>query len=218
MIKVVLIGSGNLASHLIRALIESPKADCVQRISRNHTNKSYFDPSIPVISELSDLVDADIYVLAVNDDSIAKLSKNLKHLRGLVVHTSGTVAMSALDPSLRRGVLYPAQSFSLEKKIDFKKVPLVLETENENDYKLLSDLASELSDIIYKLDSEGRQKLHVAAVFANNFSNYMFSCAEELCKEAGISFDILKPMILETAIKVQDLSPIESQTGPAKRN
>lgn len=218
MIKVVLIGSGNLASHLSRAMILSPNVDLVQRLSRNNTNSSYFDPSIPVISELPDLTDADIYVLAVNDDSIKKLSKGLTHIQGLVVHTSGSVAMEALHPDLRRGVLYPAQSFSLDKKIDFKKVPLALETAKKDDYNLLSALATELSDRIYELDSEGREKLHVAAVFANNFSNYMFYCAEELCKEAGISFDILKPMILETGTKVQDLSPGESQTGPARRN
>ncbi|WKK67255.1 Rossmann-like and DUF2520 domain-containing protein [Lutimonas zeaxanthinifaciens] len=218
MIKVVLIGSGNLASHLSRALILAPNIDFVQRLSRNNSNSPYFDPSVPVIRELSELTDADIYILAVNDDSIENLSKQLKHLQGLVVHTSGSVAMRILDPQLRRGVLYPAQSFSLEKKIDFKKVPLVLETENEHDYKLLSDLASELSDRIYKLDSAGREKLHVAAVFANNFSNYMFYCAEELCIEAGISFDILKPMIMETGMKVQELSPGKSQTGPAIRN
>lgn len=218
MIKVVLIGSGNLASHLSRALILSPNVDFLQRLSRNNTNSRYFDPSIPVINANSDLADADIYILAVNDDAIANLSKDVKHLQGLVVHTSGSVAMTELDPDLKRGVLYPAQSFSLDKENDFKKVPLALETENKEDYKLLAALATELSDSIYELDSDGREKLHIAAVFANNFSNYMFYCAEELCQQAGISFDILKPMILETGSKIQQLSPGNAQTGPARRN
>ena len=218
MIKVILIGSGNLAAHLSRALILAPSVDFVQRLSRNSTNSHYFDPSIPVIHDFSALADADIYILAVKDDAISNLSKDLNYLQGLVIHTSGSVAMTALDPNLRRGVLYPAQSFSLDKEIDFKKVPLALETDSEKDYKLLFSLASEMSDNTHKLDSEGRQKLHIAAVFANNFSNYMFYCAEELCEQAGISFDILKPMILETGLKVQDLSPHEAQTGPARRN
>lgn len=218
MIKVVLIGSGNLASHLSHALIDAPNVELIQRLSKNNTNSRYFDSAVPVINEFSALSKADIYILAVNDDAIADVSKNLNHVQGLVLHTSGSVAMNTLDPNLRRGVLYPAQSFSLDKQIDFKKVPLAIETENIEDHKLLTSLASELSDRIYELDSEGREKLHVAAVFANNFSNYMFYCAEELCHQAGISFDILKPMIMETAIKVQDLSPSESQTGPARRN
>lgn len=218
MIKVVLLGSGNVAYHLALALKSAEQVELIQRYSRHGNNDAFFDASLPCSSDLKDLKKADIYILAVKDDSIGSLSEKLKHLNGLVVHTSGSMDMKILCPGLKRGVLYPVQTFTIQQKIDFKKVPLAIEAETREDLKLLHSLAAALSEKVFELDSSAREMLHVAAVFANNFSNYMFACADALCKEFKLPFDILRPMILETGKKVQDMDPYKAQTGPARRN
>ena len=139
-------------------------------------------------------------------------------LNGLVVHTSGSVAMTALNDKLRRGVLYPVQTFSKGKAMDFKSVPLALETENENDYELLFKLAASISDQVIQVNSNQREKLHLSAVFANNFSNYMFLTAKDICDQNDLPFETLKPLILETAQKLMNTDPKVAQTGPARRN
>lgn len=218
MIKVVLLGSGNVAYHLALGLKKATGFSVIQRYARNSTNDYSFNSSIPVARNLKDLAKADIYIIAVKDDAIASLSDKMSGIDGLVVHTSGSIGLSELNDNLRRGVLYPAQSLTINLKIDLKKVPLVIEAGSNDDLTLLNQLASSLSKNVYQLNSIQREKLHIAAVFANNFSNYMFICAENLCNEANIPFEILKPLILETGQKVQDLNPSQAQTGPARRN
>jgi len=218
MIKVVLLGSGNVAYHLALALKSAPNIELVQRYSRNDSSNAYFDADIPFTDDLRNLERADIYVIAIKDDAIEDVSGKLSDVGGLVVHTSGSIPVDLLHPGLRRGVLYPVQTLSLLQKIDFREVPLAIEVENPADESLLLELSSSLSNHVYKLSSAEREKLHVSAVFANNFSNFMFICAASFCAENNIPFDILKPMILETGKKVQYLNPIEAQTGPARRN
>lgn len=218
MINVVLIGSGNVAYHLALALKSAENVELIQRYSRNGTNTNYFDSSIPHISQLNLLALADIYIIAIKDEAIAEISPKLKHLKGLVVHTSGAVSVEALSSNINRGVLYPVQSLSIKQEIEFNQVPLVIESENDLNLQLLHDLASKLSNHVFELDSTAREKLHISAVFANNFSNFMFSCAADLCKKFEIPFEVLKPLILETGKKIQYMTPLEAQTGPAKRN
>ena len=218
MIKVVLLGSGNVAYHLALALKSADHVELIQRYSRNGNNNSYFEPTLPCTNQLKDLKKADIYIIAINDDSISSFSKKLASLDGLVVHTSGSIGMNELDQNLKRGVFYPVQTFTINQKIDFKKVPLIIEADSKEDLQLLYHLATALSDQVFELNSSEREKLHVSAVFANNFSNYMFACADTICQEFNLPFDILKPIILETAKKIQDISPKEAQTGPARRN
>lgn len=218
MIKVVLLGSGNVAYHLALALTSAENIDLIQRYSRNGNNDSFFDPSIPSTGNLQDLKEADIYILAVKDMAISGLSKKLQHLNGLFVHTSGSVALNEIHSNLKKGVLYPVQTFTINQKVDFQKVPLVIEADTNEDYLLLQTLANGLSEKVYQLNSLEREKLHVAAVFANNFSNYMFTCAEAICSEFELPFDLLRPIILETGKKIQTISPMQSQTGPARRN
>ncbi len=218
MIKVVLLGSGNVAYHLALALKSAEQVELIQRYSRNGNNDAFFDASLPCSNNLQDIKKADIYILAIKDESIGSLSEKLQHLNGLVVHTSGSIGMKTLHAGLKRGVLYPVQTFSINKKIDFKKVPLVIEAASKDDFQLLHTLATSLSEQVFELDSSEREKLHVSAVFANNFSNYMFACADALCKEFKLPFDILRPIILETGKKIQTMDPLEAQTGPARRN
>ena len=218
MIKVVLLGSGNVAYHLALALKSAEHVELIQRYSRNGNNDAIFDTSLACTNNIQELKKADIYIIAVKDDAIASLSEKLPLLDGLVVHTSGSIGMKALHVGLKKGVLYPVQTFSIHQKIDFKKVPMVIEAETNDDLQLLQMLANALSEKVFELNSAEREKLHVAAVFANNFSNYMFACADTLCDEFKLPFDILRPMILETGLKIQAMDPLEAQTGPARRN
>jgi predicted short-subunit dehydrogenase-like oxidoreductase (DUF2520 family) len=218
MIKVVLLGAGNVAIHLATALIEARNVELKQRFSRSNKNNGFFDPVIPFTDDLQNLEKADIYIIAINDDAIGGFSDQLSHLKGLVLHTSGSVPIDAIHKNLRKGVLYPVQTFSKERAIDFKKVPLAIETSDPGDFNLLKELAMKLSDHVHQVSSQRRERLHMTAVFANNFSNYMYLMAKEICHEHHLSFDILKPLIMETAQKIIDLDPYAAQTGPAKRN
>ncbi len=218
MIKVVLLGSGNVAYHLALALKSAENVELIQRYSRNGKNDVFFDTFLPATNNLEHLKTADVYIIAVKDDAIGSLSENLSHLNGLVLHTSGSMPIDAIHSSLKRGVLYPVQTFTINQKIDFKKVPLVIEATTTEDLKLLDTLATSLSERVFELNSSKREKLHVAAVFANNFSNYMFTCTDELCKEFKLPFDALRPIILETGKKIQAMDPLQAQTGPARRN
>ena len=218
MIKVVLLGSGNVAYHLAMAMKSANNVELVQRYSRKNANAAFFDSSIPHTSDLKQLKSADVYILAVRDEAIAKVYKLLDHVKGLMVHTSGAMGLDILAPRSRRGVLYPVQSLSIDQKIDLKEVPFAIEANSTEDLKLLQNVASVLSHQVFELDSIKREKLHVSAVFANNFSNFMFTCAEDLCKEHQIPFEILRPLIMETGKKVQYLKPFDAQTGPARRH
>lgn len=217
MINVVLIGSGNVALHLCKAFEKTTKINIIQRFSRRLSNNAYFPVHIPVTNDISTLKKADVYFIAISDQAIAKLSKQLTFKSGLVVHTSGSMPLHTLECNANKGVFYPLQTFSLHKEIDFKNIPLALETEHKADYKLLEHIAKQISNYTYAVNSEQRNKLHIAAVFANNFSNHMYYLASKICKDHHIDFEILHPLIIESANKISQIPPFEAQTGPAKR-
>ncbi|QBN18001.1 Rossmann-like and DUF2520 domain-containing protein [Flavobacterium nackdongense] len=218
MIKIVLIGSGNVAHHLIAAFAKSKKASIIQVFARQkETITAPFD-SNKVTDNLADLARADVYIIAVSDDAIAKVSAQLPFENRLVVHTSGTVSLDALDPKNRKGIFYPLQTFSKNKAVDFSQIPICIESEIQTDYEILEKLAKNVSDKVYKINSIQRKSLHISAVFVNNFVNHLYQKGQEICIENDLPFAILKPLILETANKVMSLSPEEAQTGPAKRN
>lgn len=218
MIRVVLIGAGNIAFHLAKAFGNSNGVDLIQRYSRDNKNDSYFNRNIPKTNSINNLQKADIYIIAINDDAISTLSKQLTFTDGLVVHTSGSKPLNSLKCRANKGIFYPLQTFSKEKELSYNQIPICIETENTNDTSLLRSLAKSISENVYKIDLHQREKLHIAAVFVNNFSNHMFKLANDICVENNISFDILKPLIFETTEKLNDLSPYKAQTGPAKRN
>src|SRR5690606_37608456 len=159
----------------------------------------------------------DITLISVTDNAIEQVSGAIPYNDSLVVHTSGTTALEVLNDKNRKGVFYPLQTFSKNKEIDFKEVPLCLEAENEVYLNELKNLAKQLSDNVFEISSEQRKSLHVAAVFVSNFTNHLYSIGNEICNENNISFNILKPLIKETADKINYLSPKEAQTGPAVR-
>lgn len=218
MIKVVIIGSGNVAQHLIQSFVSSKGIDLVQVFSRQKQVLSHLMNADKITSNLSDLVMADLYILAISDDAIASASSELPFENRLVVHTAGSVSMDLLDKKNRRGVFYPLQTFSKNRVIDFKEITICLETEYQSDFKMLEITAHNLSDKVQKVSEVQRKSLHVSAVFVNNFVNHLYQIGHEICLENNLSFDILKPLILETANKMMTLSPKEAQTGPAIRN
>ena len=218
MIKVVLIGSGNVAQHLIKAFAKSTTIDVTQVFSRQKEAVTSLLDSNKITDNFNDLAEADLYIIAVSDDAIATVSSQLPFENRLVVHTSGSVSLDALDKKNRKGSFYPLQTFSKKAEVDFSQIPIFLESENESDFELLKNVAEIVSNKIYKINSEQRKALHVSAVFVNNFVNHLYQIGNEICIENKVPFEVLKPLILETANKVMTLSPKEAQTGPAIRN
>lgn len=200
MISVAIIGRGNVGSHLYRAFNQVDRIDVTQVDSRN----------------LKDIPNVDLIIIAVSDDAIAQVSSQLTN--SLVVHTSGGASILTLKNKGRKGVFYPLQTFSKDKTVDFSTIPLCLEAENEEDLKLLKELALTISTHIYHINSEQRKSIHASAVFVNNFVNHMYTMAYDICSAHQVPFEILQPLIQETASKIQHLPPSEAQTGPAIRN
>ena len=218
MIKVSIIGSGNVAQHLIQAFQLNSQIELVQVVARDIKKVAHLLDSNRITSDYTQLQEADLYIIAVSDDAIAEVSSALPFKNRLIAHTSGTVALDSLNSNNRPAVFYPLQTFSKDKPIDFKSVPVCLEAENETDVQILKQLAHSISNAVYEINSEQRKALHVAAVFVNNFVNYLYQMGNEICDANAIPFEILKPLIQETANKIATLSPKNAQTGPAKRN
>ena len=218
MITVTILGSGNVATHLLKAFSKSNNVTVNQLYNRNLKSILQYEPSVAITDSLSDLKESDIYILAVSDDAISKLSKQLPFENRFVVHTSGSVNIHDLDKKNHRGVFYPLQTFSKDAELDFANVPICLEVTKKTDIKILKQLAEAIGSPHYKINPEQRQTLHLSAVFVNNFVNQIYRVAHEISETENVEFDILKPLILETAKKVQQISPYLAQTGPAIRN
>ena len=200
MISVVIIGKGNVGIHVYKAFLNADGIRVTQINSRNLEN-------VPT---------ADVTIIAVSDDAIAEVSSKVKN--SFVVHTSGSVSMNSLKNKTDRGVFYMLQTFSKNKEVDFSEVPFCLETKTDKNYLLLEKLAKSIGNKIYQIDSEQRKALHIAAVFVNNFTNHMYKMGNDICIEQQVPFEILQPLIEETAVKVKTLLPVKAQTGPAIRN
>ncbi len=201
MISVAILGNGNVATHLYTAFSKAANISVTQFNSR----------------KLSTIPSSDVTIIAVSDDAIQQVSKVIKNRNGLIVHTSGAVDINAIAGN-RKGVFYPLQSFTKNAIINFNEIPFCLETSKKDDFNLLENVAKSIGKKIYQVDSEQRKKLHVAAVFVNNFTNHMYTIANDICEKNKIPFEILYPLIEETAKKIQSISPKDAQTGPAKRN
>lgn len=214
----MLLGAGNVANHFYQAFKNSESSQVIQWYSRQLSKVSQFQNETAITDDLQALVEADVYLMAVNDDAIEDFSSQLPFESRLVVHTSGSVSIHALDKKHRRGVFYPLQTFTKGVEINFEQVPICIEALDKSDLNTLKALAESLRAPVYKISTEQRQTLHVAAVFVNNFSNQLYRIAHELTDAKHIPFDILKPLIRETAKKIDILSPYLAQTGPAMRN
>ena len=222
MIKVIIIGSGNVAQHLIVAFEKSKKevsnVALIQVFSRKRETISHLLDYNRITTDYNQLLEADLYIIAVSDDVIVDVNSQLPFKNRLVVHTSGTISLTALSGENRTGVFYPLQTFTKYKELDFKTIPICLESEDTTDYQLLEKVAKSISNAIFTINSEQRKALHVAAVFVNNFTNHLYQIGSEICEKNQVPFEILKPLITETANKIMVISPNDAQTGPAKRN
>lgn len=218
MIRITIIGGGNVATHLIKAFNKAKEVSLLQVYARNIAKIEHFKNIVSITNSLDLLMDADVYIIAVSDDAIIDVSSKIDKKNALIVHTSGSASLNSLKNKGRKGVFYLLQSFSKNKEINFNEIPFCLEAENKQDFKILQKLAKAIGKKTYAINSEQRKKLHVAAVFVNNFTNNMYKIGADICTEHSIPFEILHPLIKETAHKVITLNPAEAQTGPAKRN
>lgn len=219
-LRIVLIGAGNVATHLGKALFKA-KHSITQVYSRKlaTANELANITHAQAIHKLSDISpEADVYIIAIKDDAIEKLTFKL-HLKGkIIVHTSGSVPIDILKKTTtNRGVFYPLQTFSKSKHVNFKNIPICLEAENEYTYTLLEALARSISNNVLRISSEQRINIHIAAVFACNFTNHMYSIAYDILTKHQLSLDLIKPLIVETAEKIKNNPPNQMQTGPAVR-
>jgi len=219
--NIVCIGSGNVATHFAIAL-KAIGADIVQVWSHDNKNAEILAALTKAtpISNWDDLDrSADCYLIAVKDDAIASVAAHLTDVKGVVVHTSGATPMSVLaNVKNGYGVIYPLQTFSKSKAVDMTLVPLCIEADQENTLEKIRVIAQLLSPNVSVVSSAQRVILHLAAVIACNFSNHLYQLSSELLEQHNLKFDLLKPLILETAEKVQSTKPAEAQTGPASRN
>ncbi|PQJ72448.1 Rossmann-like and DUF2520 domain-containing protein [Polaribacter butkevichii] len=199
MISVLLVGKGNVATHLHTAFLKTDAIAVTQISSR----------------ELKNIPKADLTIIAVSDDAIAEVSSKINNK--FVVHTSGGCSINELKNQTRKGVFYMLQTFSKGKEVNFNEIPFCLEATNKKDQKLLDKVAKSIGKKRYEINSEQRKALHVAAVFVNNFTNHFYKIGNDICTEHHVPFEILHPLINETASKIASLSPEKAQTGPAVR-
>lgn len=218
-LRVGIVGSGNVATHLAIAIAKS-EHELVYIIARDKKRaESLAQKSNAIAVNIDEMTAAlDIIILAIKDKALGDEFINRLPSNTLICHTSGSVAMDVLNSHSNYGIFYPLQTFSKQKEVDFNTIPICLEANNKGNLQILHHLAQSISNKVYEIDSKQRKALHLAAVFACNFTNLMYDISEMLCQESGMDFDILRPLIQETAAKVQDHIPSEVQTGPAARN
>jgi predicted short-subunit dehydrogenase-like oxidoreductase (DUF2520 family) len=219
--RISIIGSGNVATH-IAAAFKNAGHRIMQVYSPDYQHASMlaYHVGAQATNKLNDITpDTDIFVVAVKDDAIVTMVKALAYHQKLIVHTSGATDLNILLAFTNKaGVLYPLQTFSKSREIDFATVPLCIEGADDSIRADLQQLAATISKNVYNVNSADRKILHLAAVFACNFPNYLYTIAQQLLAAHQMEFDMLKPLILETAQKVQQQLPAAVQTGPAIRN
>lgn len=221
--NITIIGAGNVGFHLAQALFAT-SLTITQVYSRKIEHASLLAKKVNAqpITQFRQLSNnCDLFILAVPDQVIEVVAKQLvQSLRNqcLIVHTSGATPAAVLSESSPRfGVFYPLQTFSRHKAVDFSNIPICLDANHQEDLDALLTLGKRISTKVYQITDEKRAQLHLAAVFANNFTNYLFHVATQILEEKELSFDLLKPLITASVQKIQDQSPAHVQTGPAIR-
>lgn len=218
--KICFIGAGNLATHLSLAL-QATGNEISQVYSRtlqsakelaSKLNCSFTNATGEIHTE------PDIYFVALTDSAVNEVLSKISFNNKLVVHCSGSLGINILDNYSRQtGVFYPLQTFSKNRAINFKNIPVFIEANSPKTENILLNLGKTISNSVSVLNTEKRKYLHIAAVFACNFTNHMYTIANELLKEKDIPFEVLRPLIFETASRVQEMVPKDAQTGPAVR-
>ena len=222
--QIALIGSGNVAWHLAPAL-EAAGHTVREIYSRNPKHAEQLVGRLYEAEAKSDLdfseSDSEIFIIVVSDSAISAIADSIILQEGaILVHTSGSTELSALDYSSASytGIFYPLQTFSKAREMSFDHVPILLEADDDQVKKQLKDLAKSISQQVYFVNTKDRKGLHVAAVFASNFTNHMIRIAEDIMRRQGLDFEMLKPLIIESISKSLEMGAANAQTGPARRN
>jgi predicted short-subunit dehydrogenase-like oxidoreductase (DUF2520 family) len=221
--NVSIIGSGNLAWHLAPAL-DNVGFVVKEVFSRNpqhaeQLTSRLYQAEVKATLDFS-TSNSSLFIIAASDDAIKSIAQEIiLPDEAILVHTSGSQPLSELEFSATTnvGVFYPLQTFTKQKKVDFKNIPIFIESNNEETEEALMLIGKAISNQVRKIGSEERQALHAAAVFASNFTNHMLTISKGIMEQNGLDYDWLKPLILETIQKSLNLDPESAQTGPAKR-
>ena len=208
--KIILIGSGNVAHHLGLSLFGAGH-QIIQVISKTQNSAKRLAEKLnaELETDITKIRKADFVIIAVNDDTVAAVASQIKNMP--FAHTSGSVCLE------NGGVFYPLQTFSKNIPLDLEKVPFCISAKDIDFENTLLEVAKSISNFVYTINEKQRKVLHLAAVFACNFSNQMYYIAEDLLKKSDLDFEMLKPLIVETANKIIKSSPSSAQTGPAQR-
>lgn len=218
--KATLIGAGNLATQLGRSLKER-NVEILQVFSRTEESATALGEKLnaeytTAAGEIRE--GADFYIYSLKDDALEEVIGRVNANSGIHIHTAGSVDMDVFKgKKARYGVMYPMQTFSKQKKVDFSKIPIFIEGSDRNAVAEIRHLSEALSDSVTECDSQQRMTLHLGAVFCCNYSNYMCSVTEKLLNDKGLDFSVMLPLIDETIGKLHTLSPKDAQTGPASR-
>ncbi len=217
MMRLHLIGTGNLAYHFYRLLSQSPLVSHCIAWYRNKPPATGFGNTQKLPSDWREIPDADITLLALPDIEIRNASARLGTHSGLVLHASGATPLQDLEPHPSRGVMYPLQTLSRNKDLPAERIPVFVEASGPAELNILMDLAGSVFPRVQEAHSEERLRLHLAAVIANNFSNYLYDWSLAICRTQDVDFRYLLPLIQETTGKLASVDPGEAQTGPAVR-
>ena len=219
--SLVFIGAGNVANHLAVAL-HAKGFDICQVFSRTQESAKHLAEKVNAgyTTDLSKIESAaDVYIYAVSDNVLPELISKINRPNALHIHTSGSTGIEVFDGFAENyGVLYPLQTFSKYKAVDFSEIPVFVEGNSEFANSKIYEIAETLSSKIHFMDSVGREKLHLSAVFVCNFVNHLYEIGSELVQDAGVDFNVLQALIKETYEKIRTLNPYDAQTGPAVRN
>ncbi|GIV43289.1 MAG: hypothetical protein KatS3mg035_0412 [Bacteroidia bacterium] len=217
---LIIIGSGNVATQLARAFTKK-NIQIAQVFSPNitHAEKLASLANCSFTNNIKEILQGNyIYLVCIKDEAIKAFAKSFKINEGIILHTSGSIAMDVLKNSAKNyGVFYPLQSISSTRKLSFKYVPICIEASNKETLQIIEQLANYISKNIHVVTSVQRKKIHLAAVIVNNFTNHLYHLAFEYLKKEKISPELLYMLIEETTAKALELSPFQAQTGPAKR-
>lgn len=218
---ITIIGAGNVATHISQALLEAGHTiGQVWSRTSAHATEVAERVGAEATTEIAEIKpNSDLYLFCVKDDALYEMIQRMPETGGIWAHTSGSLSMELFSlRSKAYGVVYPLQTFSRGRALTFADVPLFIEGSDGNVTQQLEQLATSISDSIYLLSSEKRKRLHLSAVFANNFVNHLYALSDTLLDAEGLPFTTLLPLINETAAKVNDMLPPDAQTGPAVRN
>ena len=217
MIRIGLVGTGNVAIALAREIRRHEAFTLVQLIGRdkNKIPKDLID--IPFSDQFNALPTCDMILIAVSDHAIQEVSNQLPLTDAVVAHTSGASSMDLLSNHKHRGVFYPLQTFSKQQQLNWSEIPILWEGNNKQVNEKLETLSQLLSPLATQIDEKQRLSMHLAAVVVNNFTNHLYAEAHRFCKSKHVNFELLVPLIEETTRKIKQLDPRKSQTGPASR-